>query len=136
MHNDAKQFVDQKASSAADQRPRETHDAGGMLQFLWERTDDKKWTDAELEWLSHANTSVELMAMNLRKTLQGVAGLVAYEIDHGGSTRAGNFQPHDLPELLYGAADTLGVIEQMSHIGSEADFELRERYRKRAEGKC
>lgn len=134
MHNDAKHFAAQEQANPANEHPRQTLDAGGLIQFLWNRTDSKKCTDGELDWISHACSNTELMVMNLRKTLSGVAGLVAYEINDGG-TRSGCFQPYDLPELLYGAIDTLGVIEQMTFIGSEAHFELRERYRKRAEGK-
>jgi hypothetical protein len=89
-------------------------------------------SEKELEWLSYTCDSTELMALNLRKTLAGVAALVADEMDRGG-LRSGVFQPHDLPELMYGAADTLGVIEEMTVIGRDASFELRERYRKRAE---
>jgi hypothetical protein len=129
MHNDAKNFAASETTQAAEERPRETHDAGGLLQFLWDRMDGREWSDQELEWLSSTCDSTELMALNLRKTLAGVAALVAWEIDNKG-LRSGAFQPYDIPELLYGAADTLGVIEQMVVVGRDANFNLMERYRK------
>jgi hypothetical protein len=134
MHNDTKHFAEQEAPTAAEDRLRETHDAGGLLQFLWSRMEGHGWSDRELDWLSCTSDQAELMALNLRKTLAGVATLIAFEADKEG-TRSGAFQPHDLPELLYGVADTLGVMEEMIHIGIDADFKLRERYRKRAEKK-
>ncbi|CAG4919274.1 hypothetical protein [Paraburkholderia saeva] len=132
MHNDAKHFTEHETSVVGGERPSETHDAGGLIQFLWNQTDASKSTDKELEWLSYTCDQTELMALNLRKTLSGVASLLAWEIDSKGM-KSGAFQPHDLPELLYGAADMLKVIEEMTHIGIDANFELRERYRKRAE---
>ena len=126
MHNDAKNFAGQKAPTETEDRPRQTHDAGGLLQFLWNRMDVHEASEKDLEWISSTCDSVELMALNLRKTLSGVAALVADEMDREG-LRSGAFQPTDLPELLYGAADTLHVIEEMSVISRDANFELRER---------
>jgi hypothetical protein len=132
MHNDARNFVGQETPTETRENIRQTHDAGGLVQFLWNRMDGREWSDREMEWLSSTCNQTEMMALNLRKTLAGVAALLAWEISNEG-LRSGAFQPHDVPELLYGAADTLGVMEEMTHIGVDADFELRERYRKRAE---
>jgi hypothetical protein len=134
MHNDAKNFAGQELPAQVEERIRQTHDAGGLIQFLWNRTDTREWSDRELEWLSATCNQTELMALNLRKTLSGVAALLASEID-GSGLKSGAFQPYDLPELLYGAADTLGVMEEMIHVGVDVDFELRERQRKLAECK-
>ncbi|OAJ61498.1 hypothetical protein A6V36_24305 [Paraburkholderia ginsengiterrae] len=132
MHNDAKNFAEQKAPAETEDRPRQTHDVGGLLQFLWNRMDIHETSEKELEWLSYTCDSTELMALNLRKTLIGVAALVADEMDREG-LRSGAFQPIGMPELLYGAADTLSAIEEMNAIGRDANFELLERYRKLAE---
>ena len=132
MQNDAKNFTEENAPEAPNTGPRESHDASGLLQFLWKRVDVKKATEEELEWLTFVHEGAELMAFNLSKTLSGVAALVAWETDNKGMG-SDAFQHSDMPELLWAAADTLATIEQMISIGSEASFDLKQRYRKRAE---
>ncbi|WP_321899120.1 hypothetical protein [Paraburkholderia heleia] len=134
MHNDAKAFADHTIERKSDDRPRYTADAGGLLRYLWARIDSDvdSVTDADLEWLSSASGNAQMMAMNLSKTLSGVAMLISCDAAAEGS-RAGAFQPADLPEFLWGAADVARTIEEVVTVASDSEFHLRERFRRRAE---
>ena len=135
MDNDAKGFAARATTVESDERPRYVPTTAGLLRFFWERLDSQfdSVSDEELKWLTKASDNAQLMAGNLGKTVAGVAALVSYEMDRKG-IRSGAFQPHGLPEFLYGFADVAETIEQMIAIASESDFLLRERYRGRAEG--
>ena len=106
--------------------------ASSVLAFLYERADTSSMTDAELEWLSTMPENVQLMAQNLGSTLAGIASLVYHDMNSE-DLRSESFQGDALPELLYGAADVLATIEEMTTIASETNFLLRRRYATRAE---
>lgn len=113
--------------------PNYPSDAGGLLRFLYERVDAREMTDAELEWISRSSHTIELTALNLSKTIGGVAALIAIETDRDrASMKSGAFQPFGLPEFLYGMADVAETINEIAAICSDAEFSLRERWRARA----
>ncbi|WP_176080813.1 hypothetical protein [Paraburkholderia tropica] len=134
MHSDKDQIDRDLAATDSNERPNYTADASGLLRYLWGRGcgQVEQMADDELEWVATASENAQLMALNLSKTLGGVAMLISCDSERKG-LHAGSFQPHDLPELLWGAADTVKTIEEMVTIAGDADFHLRERYRKRAE---
>ncbi|MEM5419645.1 hypothetical protein [Paraburkholderia ferrariae] len=134
MHNEDQQIVGQEAAATPSDGPKYASSTVGILRYLWSHLDSQidSVSDEDLRWLSRATEEASLMALNLDKTVSGVAALLAYEIDSKGC-RSGSFQPYDLPELLWGIASTVGTIGEMVTIGGEADFALRRRCEDRAE---
>lgn len=107
---------------------------GGMLRFLWSRTDSEKMSDSDLHWLAYGTEDMQLVALNLQKTLAGVAGLVQTEIDlrDEGKICGGSLQPHGLVEFLYGMSETAATIRESLVISGDAESILRDRWERRA----
>jgi hypothetical protein len=144
MNNDVQAFAAEATERESSGEPRYPSDIGGMMRFLWSRIAADDLSDADLEWLSCASESVQLTAMNLGKTLSGVAALVQTEQDvldakaRGPEKRldlppgSGAFQPYGLPEFLCGMAEIADSINETVTISSDAECLLRERWKKRA----
>lgn len=113
--------------------PRRAMDSAELINFLWQRLDDDKASDADLEWLSGATDNASLMAQNLGETLSGIGCLIGEDCFNGreGRAHSGALQGEDMPSLLFTAADALRTISAMTFVGSEAEFKLRDRLAKR-----
>ncbi|RQQ60275.1 hypothetical protein DF021_13320 [Burkholderia stagnalis] len=93
-----------------------------MLGFFWQRCDASTLPADALEWLGNAAGTVESMALSLGDTLTGLANLL--DTSENGARALSD---DNLPQTLWGAADTLRTIGALAFIAGEAEYELRQR---------
>lgn len=132
-HSDQSESV-QAARTRATEKPNYPISQGGLIRFLWSNIDRENLPDVQLEYLACGTESMEISAMNLGKTLAGVASLIQTEIGlrDEGKVCGGAFQPHGIVEFLCGMAETADTIRESLAISSEAEAILRDRWEKRA----
>lgn len=107
--------------------PRYMMSPDGFITFMWDHMDTSTLSDVELDWLSSATDIASLWAQNLGDTLSGIGCLISDDVSADTVARSGALQSNDLPSLLFSTADSLRTISAMTHIGSEAEFKLRDR---------
>lgn len=107
---------------------------GGLIRFLWSNIDSETLPDAHLEYLAYGTETMAMSAMNLGKTLAGVAALIQTEIDLHDERKmtSGALQPYGLVEFLYGMSEIAATIKESLLTSSEAEVILRNRWEQRA----
>ncbi|MCL1824364.1 MAG: hypothetical protein FWG26_00190 [Betaproteobacteria bacterium] len=92
-----------------------------VTRELWNRVNDSLHPD-EHRWFAKATENALLLLENLSETLDGIANHVANDTKRlDGIPETGAFQSrHDLPNLLYGMAESIRTAQALAMVGKEA----------------
>jgi hypothetical protein len=107
--------------------------AAGIISLLWEKLDKDAATDGDLDFLSDASEESAYMAICLKETVSGIGCLVLSDQQPG--LKSGALQGPALASLMFTISGALDTISELSRVGHEASYLLRERLAAKADKK-
>jgi hypothetical protein len=103
---------------ATPYRVHQVSSSAGILMHFWDKC-AHNLTPEDLAFFSTASEVAKVSANNLHKSVEGVASLIASDIESGALQNA-----HDLPAYLFTMSESFAHIGALLEIGQAADFQL------------